>query len=35
MEVCEEDEKTCGWGTMKISEIRVLRGCKLSMEELR
>lgn len=33
--MCEEAEKTCGWGTMKISGIRVLRGRKLSTEELR
>lgn len=35
MEMCEETEKTYGWEMMKKSGIRVLRGHKLSMRELR
>lgn len=33
--MCDEAEKTYGWGMMKSSGIRVLRGCKLGMRELR
>ena len=33
--MCEKAEKTYGWGTMKSSGIRILRGCKLSKRELR